>query len=300
MNLALPQPLASFFALFPLRTHPPLLSPSKSQISAAPTLWIHPTTDSLLSADVECLKWQAYLALRGLHHIRIRTDIHPEGAIDRRLPNLFVPLPLDTKDGQLFPAHLIPAWVDSQQGPVDTDLEGYRDEAARDESRAWVTLLEGPVHAALLLSQPPPSYFEKLSSISFSPSLSFTWSSNASSVNRASNADPNPSLQTLIIPPPPPATGLTSLIPPSGIRVSSTALLTQYRDAISALSECLGTDQWFLGSPNPTPLDALAFAYIHCILDSGSDSIRIEASRRVNLVAWEKRVCDMVRAAFTL
>jgi metaxin len=29
-------------------------------------------------------------------------------------------------------------------------LEGYKDEEARDESRAWVSLLEGDVHAALV------------------------------------------------------------------------------------------------------------------------------------------------------
>ncbi|EEB86599.1 hypothetical protein MPER_16389, partial [Moniliophthora perniciosa FA553] len=30
-------------------------------------------------------------------------------------------------------------------------LEGYKDETAKDESRAWVSLLEGNVHAALYL-----------------------------------------------------------------------------------------------------------------------------------------------------
>ena len=37
-------------------------------------------------------------------------------------------------------------------------------------------------------------------------------------------------------------------MPPSGIRVSSSALMIQYREAIAALSERLGTDYWFLGS----------------------------------------------------
>jgi len=47
----------------------------------------------------------------------------------------------------------------------------------------------------------------------------------------------------------------------------------------------------------PTPLDALAFAYLHCILHS-SDTIRIEVTRRVNLVAWEWRVRCLVRECF--
>lgn len=151
--LALPPPLAKFFALFPLRTYPPIHPPSKKPVDA-PTLWIHPpdNQNSPLSADVECLKWQAYLALRGLPAIHLRTDIHPEGCIDGRLPNLLVPSTGEnsSEDGQLLAAHLIPSWVDTQKSPVDPNLEGYRDEAARDESRAWVTLLEGTVHAVLV------------------------------------------------------------------------------------------------------------------------------------------------------
>jgi metaxin len=56
---------------------------------------------------------------------------------------------------------------------------------------------------------------------------------------------------------------------------------------------------WFLGSSHPTPLDALVFAYLHCILHT-SDTIRIEVTRRVNLVAWEWRVRCLVREAFAL
>ena len=50
----------------------------------------------------------------------------------------------------------------------------------------------------------------------------------------------------------------------------------------------------------PTPLDALAFAYLHSILDSADDSIRMEVARRLNLVTWEKRVRDVVNTTFTL
>ncbi|KAF8743648.1 hypothetical protein AX14_001702 [Amanita brunnescens Koide BX004] len=300
--LALPPPLAKFFALFPLRTYPSILPPSKKPVSV-PTLWIHPphSQNSPLSADVECLKWQAYLALRGLTTVHLRTDIHPEGCIDGRLPNLLVPSTGEntSEDGQLLAAHLIPSWADTQKSPVEPDLEGYRDESARDESRAWVTLLEGTVHAVLLLSQPRLSYLERILSLSITPSLSFTWSSDAQP-SKPGTTPPGPSLQTLITPPPPPATGFASMMPPSGIRVSSSALMIQYREAIAALSERLGTDHWFLGSTGPTPLDALAFAYLNSILDSTDDAIRIEVSRRVNLVAWEKRVRNIVSVAFTL
>ena len=116
----------------------------------------------MLSSDVECLKWQAYLALRGLSDVSVRWDVSVDGALDARLPNLHVPLKTlpgasdevkasDDGEGELLPAHLIPEWVDGQVGALD-ELEGYVDEAAKDESRAWVALLEGNVHAALVRS----------------------------------------------------------------------------------------------------------------------------------------------------
>lgn len=138
---------------FPLHTYPPITPPSTKITS--PTIWIHSplnTHEHLLSTDVECLKWQAYLALRGLKNIAVRWDISPEGAIDARLPNLHVPLS-DSKTGQgkLLPPHLIPGWVDAHLQEQEQSFEGYRDQTSCDESRAWVALLEGHVHAALVL-----------------------------------------------------------------------------------------------------------------------------------------------------
>ena len=48
----------------------------------------------------------------------------------------------------------------------------------------------------------------------------------------------------------------------------------------------------------PTPLDALAFAYLHCLLHAHG-TIRIEVTRRVNLVAWEMRVRRQIIDKFT-
>jgi len=53
------------------------------------------------------------------------------------------------------------------------------------------------------------------------------------------------------------------------------------------------------GLSSPTPLDALAFAYLHSILHA-SDNIRIEVSRRANLVAWELKVRHLVSEAFAI
>lgn len=213
---------ARLVSVFPLYTRPPVPVPSLSTFTA-PTLWILPPaqSDAPFSADVECLKWQAYLALRGLGKIRIRIDVSPAGAVDGRLPNLLV-----SQDNLLAAQH-IPSWADEQTTPDTDPLEGYQDEQSRDESRAWVALLEGTIHAGLLISQPPPSY---ISSFLF-----------------PKPSQPAP-LEALLTPPPPPLTGFTSLFPPSGSRISHSTIYAQYRDAISALSERLGTDKWFLGS----------------------------------------------------
>ncbi|CCM02240.1 uncharacterized protein FIBRA_04321 [Fibroporia radiculosa] len=301
---SIPKPLRQIFALFPLHTHGPVASPYTASPVAAPTLWIHsPRNDNsdnedLLSNDVECLKWQAYLALRGLSDVSVRWDVTQDGAIDGLLPNLHVPSKDGEQGGELLPAHLIPGWVDGRVGDVLGELEGYTDIAARDESRAWVSLMEGNVHAALvrlfprwnivegdldasfsfkMLSQPPPSVLDAI-------------------------LTPFPakkrSLATVLTPPPPPLTGISSFIPPWGARVDPALVFTQYCEAIAALSERLGTDKWFLNSAAPTPLDALVFAYLHCFLHSKDRALRREVYNRENLVKWELGVQSQVRAAF--
>ena len=166
----LPQPLRTFFSLFPLYTHDAVHSPNAARSVTRPTLWVHPPRRTIagtveaseaqhLSADVECLKWQAYLALRGIKDLAVRFDVAPDGAIESRLPNLHVPIATavdsanvkrdDDGEGDLLAAHLIPEWVARQVGEQD-ELEGYASVETKDESRAWVSLLEGNVHAALV------------------------------------------------------------------------------------------------------------------------------------------------------
>lgn len=148
-------PIISFYALFPLTVWPPISPANSSHKLTNPTLWILPPRNTelegpLLSSDVECLKWQAFLALRGLTGIQVRWDISPDGGIDGRLPNLHAPRAgADDGAGELMAAYMIPGWVDKTFGDASV-LEGYRDQAAKDESHAWVSLLEGKVHAALV------------------------------------------------------------------------------------------------------------------------------------------------------
>ncbi|KAJ7444838.1 hypothetical protein FB451DRAFT_1343660 [Mycena latifolia] len=270
--MQIPPAIAHVFSFFPLHTFPPIKLES-GRHPDAPTIWIHPpsSASSPLSTDVECLKWQAYLALRGLSKIAVRCDISPQGAMGARLPNLHL------ANGQLLPAQLIPTWADEMLDEQERPLEGYKDQAALDESRAWVSLLEGDVHAALIIAQPSPSYFMSLITFPQPPSRP---------------------LETILSPPPPPLSGLSSIFPSYGTRVSPKHIESKYRDAVSAIADRLGTDKWFLGSSDPTPLDALVFAYLHSILHNANHVTRMEVGRRVNLVAWELRVRGLVSAAF--
>ena len=152
--LSVPLPLAKLFSYFPLKAYPPL-KPARLPV-LSPLLWIHPPSPSapgqenVLSADVECLKWQAHVALRGLQNVSVRWDVSQEGALDGRLPNLQIPSErTNNPDGELLAAQDIPTWMDGKVGALD-DLEGYKDVESRDESHAWIALLEGDVHAALV------------------------------------------------------------------------------------------------------------------------------------------------------
>jgi len=171
---------------------------------------------------------------------------------------------------------MIPGWVDTQ-APTD-GLDGFNDEEVKLESEAWISLLEGTVHAAMILAEPPKSLLNKLTS-------------------PPSSQSPTHSLSVIFAQPLAPFSGLSSILPPSGTQVDASGVFAEYRDAVVALSDRLGEDRWFLGSSKPTALDALVFAYLHSILSS-SHEIRLEVTRRANLVSWHHRVLHTVRPCF--
>ncbi|KAK7029761.1 hypothetical protein R3P38DRAFT_3188631 [Favolaschia claudopus] len=130
---------------------------------------------------------------------RSLANSRPEGAMGGRLPNLHL------ANGQLLPAQLIPTWVDKTLQEEEWPLEGYKDQAALDESREWTSLLEGDVHSALLIvpqliAQPTPQtaadestakgiFHPLFMSFRRNPTAHF-----ATSVNSVTPADPLPSL----------------------------------------------------------------------------------------------------------
>jgi len=276
--IPIPPPLKAFFAHFPLYTHPAIQTRERQNHSKSPTLWIHPPFDpasNCLSSDIECLKWQAYIALRGLSNISVRWDLPPDAGIDGHLPNLCV-YSESVADYELLDRKMIPGWVDTQV-PAD-GLDGFDDEGAKLESEAWISLLEGMVHAALILAEPQKPLLSKLTS-----PPSFQSSTH--------------SLNVIFAQPLAPFSGLNSILPPSGTQVDVSGVFAEYKNAIQALSDRLGEDKWFLGSGKPTALDALVFAYLHSILSS-SHQIRLVVTRRANLVAWHHRVRHTIQPCF--
>jgi len=59
---------------------------------------------------------------------------------------------------------------------------------------------------------------------------------------------PTRSLSVIFAQPFAPFSGLSSILPPSGIQVDVPGVYTEYKNAVKALSERLGEDRWFLGS----------------------------------------------------
>jgi len=201
-------------------------------------------------------------------------SVSNDAGIDGHLPNLCT-YSESTADYELLDRKMIPGWVDAR---VSVDgLDGFNNKEVKLESEAWISLLEGTVHAAVTLAQPPKPLLSKLISPSFH--------SHAHSLN------------VIFAQPLAPFTGLSSILPPSGTKVDISGVYAEYKNAVIALSDRLGEDRWFLGSGKPTALDALVFAYLHSILSS-SHQVRLEVTRRANLVAWHHRVLHTIQPCF--
>ena len=71
-------------------------------------------------------------------------------------------------------------------------------------------------------------------------------------------------------------------------------LLADATSALEALSTLLGTDEWFLGGPAPSPFDAEVFAYTWLLLDGelgwGDDELGRCLLGFENLVAHRERL----------
>lgn len=68
-------------------------------------------------------------------------------------------------------------------------------------------------------------------------------------------------------------------------------------EAISALSELLGDDEWFFALANPGMLDASVFAYTHLLLDMGlgwaENRLGQSLMRYGNLARHQQRIAEV-------
>ncbi len=76
--------------------------------------------------------------------VRVRWDVTPDGSVDGRLPSL------QTVERTVLGARMIPGWVDDELQTEDDALKATGTLPRRTRARAWVALLEGTVHTALV------------------------------------------------------------------------------------------------------------------------------------------------------
>lgn len=80
------------------------------------------------------------------------------------------------------------------------------------------------------------------------------------------------------------------------LSIDSGDIYRESSNAFDALSTLLGTDHWFLGTNQPTLLDASVFAYTHLLLDEemhwSDGQLASQVIARQNLVDHRNRVLD--------
>jgi metaxin len=74
-------------------------------------------------------------------------------------------------------------------------------------------------------------------------------------------------------------------------------VMREASNAFSALSDLLGTGEWFFGQNKPTVFDASVFAYTHLILDEGiqwqGNKLAELLEEHENLVKHNRRIREM-------
>jgi len=155
MAIPIPTPVRTFFSKFPLQTYP-AIERTSDEHPEEPTLWILPPenpSSSVLSSDVECLKWQAYIALRprdtsegDRKDVKVCWDLGSAAGVDGQLPTFCIRRH-NSKTGRREWKFLGPKgiaeWID---GPAELQ---EKDSPFSDEMEAWIQLLEGDIHDAV-------------------------------------------------------------------------------------------------------------------------------------------------------
>ncbi|TPX59979.1 orotate phosphoribosyltransferase [Spizellomyces sp. 'palustris'] len=253
-------PLRKFKNLFPLVRLPPVYTPPPvpAEPARTPILFIFPRKKQhITSLDVECVKYQAFLAFSNYNHVT--QECHePEMSPSGQLPFLV------TSDGRLLTGRQIVEEVKATVG----DLESRLTNAEKQDVKAFTFLAEAKLDFALLFSMWYDRHIRDEFTFPMYESL-YPWPLNKviSRTIRAQKTDWMLSRRAVL---------------------KKDEILDDARKALTALSTQLGTQLYFFGS-KASFLDAVVFAYLHIILSllvtpSGEVALRQAVLKHENLV----------------
>ncbi|KND04857.1 orotate phosphoribosyltransferase [Spizellomyces punctatus DAOM BR117] len=269
-------PLRKFKNLFPLVRLPPVYTPPPVPADPArtPILFIFPRKKQhITSLDVECVKYQAFLAFSNYNHVT--QECHePEMSPSGQLPFLV------TSDGRLLTGRQIVEEVKATVG----DLESRLTDAEKNDVKAFTFLAEAKLDFALLFTMWYDGHIRDEFTFPMYESL-YPWPLNKviSRTIRAQKTDWMLSRRAVL---------------------KKDEILDDARKALTALSTQLGNQLYFFGS-KASFLDAVVFAYLHIILSllvtsSGEVALRQAVLKHENLVQAEGRSLESLRLGHPL
>ncbi|TKX23306.1 hypothetical protein C1H76_4373 [Elsinoe australis] len=249
----LPRLLKDLFSHFPLTTYGPNPLPSRSgpHHSPRPVLYIFATPAAAHrnepSYNPTCLKWQTYLKLSGIEFDAVASNNHasPSGSLPFVLPaHAGTAGKAGGKEGAPVPTGKIRRWVEDQcPGRQEEDKLAMRREV-------YFSLLDHRLRRAwlyqLYLHPQNKGLLEKLYTAPFSEAGVVRYATEVQ-LRKAAEEEVRKSN----------AVG----------QIGEEEVMREGEEALDALEELLGSEQWFFGVKEPGLFDAAVFAYTHLLLE---------------------------------
>ncbi|KAI8069319.1 hypothetical protein BC940DRAFT_237233 [Gongronella butleri] len=266
-TLELP-PFLEFLKLksLPLKVYPPVNQPKRITND---TLYIYGPgpRDSAASFDVDCLIAQIYMRFCGVD-VAIVNSNEPKASPSGQLPYFA------TVTGQVLAGDQIEQWIKDNNKDVLLDQ-------LKDEAIAFMAMLKSKLHAAWLFSMwlEPLNYSEHALPLYFghvpAPVNSILGRAKKDHVTQQLLTDRDV--------------------------LSREEIYADAGQVLEALSVKLGENTYFFGKSEPTLMDAVVFAYLHCILSvppvKRPDAAREEKNRANTLATLVHKHENLVQYA---